>query len=84
MGSLAIANADKMAINAFLAVSLGDETDGDKAHDLLVDLAQSCFVGTDPCVVGIKPASIGDLIAVAWFAMEVNFKDFLSASLSDS
>lgn len=84
MGSLAIAGADKTAINAFLIVALGDETDGEKAHDLLVDLAQLCNDGKDPCVVGVKPASIDDLIQVAWFAMEVNFRDFLSGSLSDS
>jgi len=87
MASIASANANKVAISAFLGLVLSvdastDETD--KHHDLLVDLAQLCTDGKDQCVVGVKPAGIEDLIQVAWFAMEVNFKDFLSAGLADS
>lgn len=87
MASIAAANANKVAISAFLGLVLSsgassDETD--KHHDLLVNLAELCMTGTDQCVVGVKPAGIEDLIQVAWFAMEVNFKDFLSAGLADS
>lgn len=87
MASIASANANKVAISAFLGLVLSVDAstdDTDKHHDLLVDLAQLCTDGKDQCVVGVKPAGIEDLIQVAWFAMEVNFKDFLSAGLADS
>jgi hypothetical protein len=81
ISSIAFSGAEKRAPAAFLRIALMDEGDGESIHDLLVDLAQLCTDGKDQCVVGVKPAQMEDLIQVAWFAMEVNFKDFLSASM---
>lgn len=66
---------------AFLTICMTSDADPAETQQLLTDLAQSCTTGGDPCVVGVKPQSMEDLIAVAWFAMEVNFKSFLAASL---
>jgi hypothetical protein len=84
MGSIAMANAERAAPAVFVSLVLQDQTDGESTHALMVDLAQTCFAGTDQCVVGVKPADLKDLVQVAWFAMEVNFKDFLSGSLAES
>ena len=84
MASVATGSADKQAMSAFVTIALSDALIADEAHDLLVELAQNCRVGADPCIVGVKPAGLDDLIQVAWFAMEVNFRDFLAASLADA
>lgn len=76
-----VSNAED-APSAFLLTCMGGEVDPAEVQALLQDLAQACTTGGEPCVVGVKPQSIEDLVAVAWFALEVNFKTFLVASLS--
>ncbi|KMO21615.1 phage tail assembly chaperone [Methylobacterium platani] len=79
---LSIVSNASDAPSAFLATCMGTDVDPSETQALLTDLAQSCTTGGNPCVVGVKPQSIEDLVSVAWFALEVNFKDFLVASLS--
>lgn len=83
MASVATGSADKQAMSAFVTIALSDASNPDETHDLLVDLAQMCTIKGEACIVGVKPADLQELIQVAWFAMEVNFKDFLAASLAD-
>ncbi|TNC14922.1 hypothetical protein FF100_04930 [Methylobacterium terricola] len=78
MASVAFGGESSRA--AFIAVALGG-VDPDEAQGLLRELAETCTTGGDPCVVGVKPQGMTDLIDVAWFAMEAQFKDFLVASL---
>lgn len=83
MGSLMKGDAEKKGAQAFMVLALGQEGLDEGAHDLLVELAEKCTVKGEPCIVGHHLTEIEDLIQVAWFAMEVNFKDFLAASLAD-
>lgn len=84
LASVAEGSADKKAKTALVTLALSDALDPKEAHALIVELAQLCRVGGDPCIVGVKPATMEELIEVAWFAMEVNFQSFLAASLADA
>lgn len=84
LGSIVAKDASKVAISTFMAVVLSDELDRDEAKRLLIELVQTCQVGSDPCIVGVKPADMSDVVKVAWFAMEAQFKDFLAESLVES
>ena len=68
--------------SAFLVLCLSGDIDPAETQKLLTDLVESCTTGSDPCVVGVKPATMDEMIPVAWFALEVNFKDFLAGSLA--
>jgi hypothetical protein len=82
IGSITTGTSDADAPGAFLPIAMSGGLDDGETKRLMVDLVQTCRTGNDPCVVGVKPQGLVDLLAVAWFAMEVNFKDFLSASVA--
>lgn len=84
LGSIVAKDASQVAVSTFMAVVLSDDVDRAEAKRLLMDLVQTCTVGSDPCVVGVKPADMADVVKVAWFALEVNFRDFLAESLAES
>ena len=84
MASIVSDDKDDHAIRAFLMLALSNDMDAAASHDLLVDLAQMCTTGGDPCVVGVKPAGIEDFVKVAWFAMKVNLRDFLAEGLAEN
>ena len=72
------------ALKAFLHASMNNPLDAEKVTGFLGETVGLCRVGADPCIVGVKPADLRGLLAVAWFAMEVNFRDFLAVSLADA
>jgi hypothetical protein len=72
----------KKASEEYLVLSLNPEADATEVNRLMIDLAQMCMVGSDQCIVGVKPASMEDTIEVAFFALEVQFKSFLAVALS--
>lgn len=82
IGSITTGDSDKDAPGAFLPIAMSGGLDDAETKRLMVDLVQTCRVGGDPCIVGVKPADLQGLLAVAWFSMEVNFRDFLSASVA--
>ena len=51
--------------SAFLVLCLSGDMDAEETRSLLSDLVGLCSVGNDPCVPGIKPESLKDMVAVA-------------------
>ncbi|TXN76684.1 phage tail assembly chaperone [Methylobacterium sp. WL8] len=82
MASVASGVAGTGAHQAFIASTIGGDVDPNAVQDYLARMVQTCRAGSDPCIVGVKPAAMNDVIEVAWFAMGVQFRDFLSASLA--
>lgn len=72
----------KKASEEYMVLALQPDVDAKDLTQLIVDLAQMCMVGSDQCVVGVKPSSMEDTIEVAFFALEVQFKSFLAVALS--
>jgi hypothetical protein len=71
----------KEAKAAFLTLCLSGEVEPAAMTEILTEIVGTCQVGTDPCVIGVKPQSFDDMIDVAWFGLEVQFGSFLRASL---
>lgn len=81
MGLIANGGSTDDAPGSFMALVFSDDLDRQETKDLLTELVQTCRVGSDPCIIGVKPEKMAEVIKVAWFAMEVQFKDFLAESL---
>ena len=73
---------DREGVAALMVLALSGGMDHDKCQAILRELVETCRVSGDPCVVGVKPQSLKETVAVAWFAMKVQFRDFLSEGLS--
>jgi hypothetical protein len=72
------------AAEEFLVMAISQDVDGEELIALMVALAEMCTVGSDPCVVGVKPTSMIETIEVAFFCLEVQFKDFLGVALASN
>jgi hypothetical protein len=68
--------------NAFLVLCLSGDLDADETNGFIAELVGLCTAGGDPCVIGVKPEAMQDVVAVAWLALEAQFKDFLAGSLA--
>lgn len=82
MGLIANGSSTDDAPGAFMALVFSDDLDRAETKQLLTDLVSTCRVGSDPAIIGVKPEKMVEVIKVAWFAMEVQFKDFLAESLA--
>lgn len=86
MGALASGSSDQTAPGRFMALVFSDDLDRQETGELLKDLVATCNYhsksgGIEPCIIGIHPEKLADVVKVAWFALEVQFKDFLAESL---
>ncbi|GJE77249.1 phage tail assembly chaperone [Methylorubrum suomiense] len=86
MGALAAGKSDQDAPGRFMALVFSDDLDRQETGELLKDLVRTCqykapSAGYEECIIGIRPEKLAEVVKVAWFAMEVQFKDFLSESL---
>lgn len=75
---------DNAALEEFLVLATSPSVDADELTKLMSDLASLCFVKGDPCVVGVHTQEIEHLVEVAFWVMEVQFKDFLAVALASS
>ncbi len=78
-----VAFGEDSARAAFLGLAMSG-ANPDEVQSLLKDLVEICTTGGNPCVLGVKPQNLEDMVDVAWFAMEAQFKDFLVGSLPPS
>ncbi|EHP94879.1 phage tail assembly chaperone [Methylorubrum extorquens] len=67
--------------NAFMVLAMTEGADPDRMHDFVAELVALCQVGSDPCVMGVKPENMETAVDVAWFAMQTQFSDFLAVGL---
>lgn len=75
---------DKAALEEFLVLATSPSVDADDLTKLMSDLVSLCTVKGDPCVVGVHTQEIEHLVEVAFWVMEVQFKDFLAVALASS
>lgn len=81
LGTIA-ANVDRQgAFQAFLHASMNNEINSDDAVAFITDAVGLCSVGSDPAILGVKPGTMDDAVEVAWFALGVQFRDFIVAGL---
>ena len=71
----------KQAMEEFLVLATSPSVDGDELTRLMGDLASLCTVKGDPCVVGVHVQDMEHIVEVAFWVMEVQFKDFLAVAL---
>lgn len=84
LATIATSVSRETAIQAFIQATVASELDGDKVTSLVTEAVALCKVGSDPCIVGVKPQSMEDTIEVAWFALGVQFADFIGAGLGQA
>ncbi|WP_342150373.1 phage tail assembly chaperone [Methylorubrum sp. SB2] len=81
LASVAVKTTRETALKTFVTVTMRNQLEAGNVTDLIKDLVSMCQVNGDPAIMGVRPSSIEDAVEVAWFAMEVQLRDFLSASL---
>lgn len=81
LASIATKTTRETALKTFVAVTMRNQLEPGKVTDFVKDLVSMCRVNNDPAVMGARPHSIEDSVEVAWFTMEAQLRDFLSASL---
>ncbi|MER2253420.1 phage tail assembly chaperone [Methylorubrum podarium] len=67
--------------NAFMVLAMMEGANPDQMHDFVAEMVGLCRVGSDECVIGVKPADMESAVEVAWFALRTQFSDFLAVSL---
>ena len=72
------------ALKAFLHVSMNQDLNADDVTAFLSEAVGLCQVGSDPCIVGVKPHSLEDTVEVAWFSLGTQFRDFIVAGLGQT
>lgn len=71
--------AESMSMGA-IAEFVG-KLDEDDAISYVKDLIGLCRCNGEPCVFGVTPQEIGDIFQVAYWVLEVQFRDFLGGNL---
>lgn len=74
------AKAESMSMSA-IAEFIG-KLDEDDAIAYVKDLIGMCRCNGEPAVFGVTPQDIGEIFQVAYWVLEVQFRDFLGASLA--
>lgn len=74
------AKAESMSMSA-IAEFIG-KLDEDDAIAYVKDLIGMCRCNGVPAVFGVTPQDIGEIFQVAYWVLEVQFRDFLGASLA--
>lgn len=75
---------DKQAMEEFLVLATNPAVDGEELTKLMGDLASLCTVKGDPCIVGVQVQDMEHIVEVAFWVMEVQFRDFLAVALSSN
>jgi hypothetical protein len=78
LGETDKAKAESMSVAA-IAEFVG-KLDEDEAISYVRDLISMCQCNGQPAVFGVDPQELGDVFQVAWWVLEVQFKDFLGGS----
>lgn len=81
LASIATKTTRETALKTFVAVTMRNQLEPGKVTDFIKDLVSMCRVNNEPAIMGVRPSSIEDAVETAWFAMESQLRDFLSASL---
>ncbi|KQO59234.1 hypothetical protein ASF24_13825 [Methylobacterium sp. Leaf86] len=74
-------DAVKLACENYLALS-ANSPNPTELQAFMTRAVELCRVGSDPAIVGVKPAGLEDFAEVAFFALEVQFRDFLAVALA--
>ncbi|KQO49944.1 phage tail assembly chaperone [Methylobacterium sp. Leaf85] len=82
IGTIASDDPVAHARTAFLQGSMGQTLDADAVASLIKEAVGLCRVGSDPAILGVKPQTMEEAIDVAWYALGVQFRDFIVAGLA--
>lgn len=74
----------KRASEEFLVLATSPTVDATELSALLTDLTSLCTVKGDPCIIDVHIEGMGQLVEVAFWVMEVQFKDFLGVALASN
>lgn len=66
---------------AFVQIAADLSLNKERVGAFLKRAVELCRVGSDPCVLGVKPAEMPEAIEVMFFSLQAQFRDFLSESL---
>ena len=81
-GTIASDDPIAHARQAFLQLSMNQTLDADAVTGLIKDAVGLCRINGEQAIMGVKPPSLEDALDVTWFALGVQFRDFITAGLA--
>lgn len=79
----ALAETDKAKAETMSVAAIAEfvgKLDEDEAIGYVKDLIGLCRCNGQPAIFGVTPQDLGEVFQVAWWVLEVQFRDFLGGS----